>query len=80
MLRSGLYVKRDWVVPSPGRVVYADAVMHELLGLLAIRLMFSVRWPNLRWPNHVTFVQLAPEILRNVLSVVTIRANPMRPH
>ena len=28
----------DWIVPSPARVAYADAVMHELLGLLAVRL------------------------------------------
>ncbi len=28
----------DWIVPSPTRVAYADAVMHELLGLLAVRL------------------------------------------
>ena len=30
----------DWIVPSPTRVAYADAVMHELLGLLAVRLGF----------------------------------------
>ena len=30
----------EWIVPSPTRVQYADAVMHELLGLLAIRLGF----------------------------------------
>ena len=27
-----------WIFPSPTRVEYADAVMHELLGLLAVRL------------------------------------------
>ena len=31
---------RDWLVPSLARVAYADAVMHELLGLLAVRLGF----------------------------------------
>ncbi len=31
---------RDWILPSPATVAYADAVMHELLGLLAIRLGF----------------------------------------
>jgi uncharacterized SAM-binding protein YcdF (DUF218 family) len=28
----------EWILPSPMRVEYADAVMHELLGLLAVRL------------------------------------------
>ena len=28
---------RDWIIPDPRRVEYADAVMHELLGLLAVR-------------------------------------------
>ena len=27
-----------WIFPSPTQVEYADAVMHELLGLLAVRL------------------------------------------
>ena len=30
----------EWIFPSPARVEYADAVMHELLGLLAVRLGF----------------------------------------
>jgi uncharacterized SAM-binding protein YcdF (DUF218 family) len=34
------YTVRDWILPSPTRVEYADEVMHELLGLLAVRLGF----------------------------------------
>ena len=36
--RARRYSIRDRIVPDPARVEYSDAVMHELLGLLAVRL------------------------------------------
>lgn len=37
-VQAGRHSIGGWIFPSPARVEYADAVMHELLGLLAVRL------------------------------------------